>query len=539
MVTAAPKAAELRHAPQIWLALATVAALVPFLNKAFHIDDPLFLWMAQQITRHPFAPYSFQVNWSSYFRPMWEEMQNPPLCSYYLAAAMRLLGMAEVFLHAAFVLWAVLAVIGVYHLARRFCPDPFFAGLLTLFTPVFLVSATNVMCDIMLLALFVWTVEFWLNGCATKRTWPLAVAALLSGGAFFTKYFGIALVPLLLAYSLWSDRGFRPRVLFLLFPVCVAVGYELFTRAIFGHGLFLGAGNMAYGAWHESHLPFFSQGIVGLCFVGGCLLSVSFVLCGRSLVVWAGAVIVGFFLFRFLVPINPAWELGSNTLAVQLEGGLFAGLGLALLFLAFADFRRWRNALSLLLLLWVAGTFLFVTFLNWSITARTVLPLAPPAVFLFLRVPGSIGRSQKVVALAVASVLSLTVTASDVSVANSSRAAARAFHDRFASETATVWFQSHWGFQYYMQQWRARPIDVRNFHFKSGDVIIAPANNTAIRQIDLAEVFRPEALEFPLLPLVTTFAHGSGACFYSSARGPLPWAIGHVSPEKFYAARFR
>jgi len=30
---------------------AVIAALVPFLNKAFHIDDPLFLWMAQQVSQ--------------------------------------------------------------------------------------------------------------------------------------------------------------------------------------------------------------------------------------------------------------------------------------------------------------------------------------------------------------------------------------------------------------------------------------------------------------------------------------------------------
>jgi hypothetical protein len=34
----------------------TLAALLPFLNKAYDIDDPLFLWMGQQIIRHPFDP---------------------------------------------------------------------------------------------------------------------------------------------------------------------------------------------------------------------------------------------------------------------------------------------------------------------------------------------------------------------------------------------------------------------------------------------------------------------------------------------------
>src|SRR2546422_5508119 len=51
---------------QALLVLITAAALAPFLNKAFHIDDPLFLWMAQQIAKHPLDPYGFDVNWSSF-----------------------------------------------------------------------------------------------------------------------------------------------------------------------------------------------------------------------------------------------------------------------------------------------------------------------------------------------------------------------------------------------------------------------------------------------------------------------------------------
>ena len=56
----------------------TLAALLPFLNKAYDIDDPLFLWMGQQIVRHPFDPYGGIVHWSSLAQPMWVAMQNPP-----------------------------------------------------------------------------------------------------------------------------------------------------------------------------------------------------------------------------------------------------------------------------------------------------------------------------------------------------------------------------------------------------------------------------------------------------------------------------
>ena len=61
----------------IWLALATIAALAPFLNKAFHIDDPLFLWMAEQITPHRSTIW-LTVNWSDLSRE--NESPDGSLC---------------------------------------------------------------------------------------------------------------------------------------------------------------------------------------------------------------------------------------------------------------------------------------------------------------------------------------------------------------------------------------------------------------------------------------------------------------------------
>jgi len=58
--------------------IAVIAALVPFLNKAFHIDDPLFLWMAQQVSQRPADPYGFSVNWYVSAKPTFSIMQNPP-----------------------------------------------------------------------------------------------------------------------------------------------------------------------------------------------------------------------------------------------------------------------------------------------------------------------------------------------------------------------------------------------------------------------------------------------------------------------------
>jgi len=118
---------------------AVIAALAPFLNKAFHIDDPLFLWIAHQVSQHPADPYGFSVNWYGSAKPMFSIMQNPPLNAYYIALAAKFLGWSELAIHGAFLVPAVAAVLGTFFLAQRLSGSPLLGALLTLFMPVFLV----------------------------------------------------------------------------------------------------------------------------------------------------------------------------------------------------------------------------------------------------------------------------------------------------------------------------------------------------------------------------------------------------------------
>src|SRR5437660_9268415 len=98
---------------------AAVAALAPFLNKAFHIDEPLFLWMAQQVSQHPADPYGFSRNWYVSAKPMFSIMQNPPLNAYYMALAAKVLGWSEPAMHSAFLVLAVTVVIVTFFVAQR------------------------------------------------------------------------------------------------------------------------------------------------------------------------------------------------------------------------------------------------------------------------------------------------------------------------------------------------------------------------------------------------------------------------------------
>ena len=102
----------------IALIIITIMALAPFANKAFHIDDTLFLFAAKHIHSHPFDPYGFNVIWDYNEMPMWAVTKNPPLTCYYIALVSYFTGFSEIALHLAFLLPAIAVVIGTYVIDR-------------------------------------------------------------------------------------------------------------------------------------------------------------------------------------------------------------------------------------------------------------------------------------------------------------------------------------------------------------------------------------------------------------------------------------
>ena len=563
------------------VAVAVIAALAPFLNKAFHIDDPLFLWMAQHIAHHPGDPYGFAVNWYVNNQPMFSIMQNPPLSSYYMALMASFLGWSEPAMHGAFLVPAVAAVLGTFFLARRLCNSPLLAALLLLFTPVFLVSATGVMCDVWLLALWVWSIECWMHALERDSARLLFLASILAAAAALTKYFGVALVPLLAVYTLVRERRVTHQVLYLLIPILVIASYELITKAKYGQGLF---SNAMLVSWNENAKPeqhLLEQLFIGLSFAGGCLFSVLFyapLLKLRRSSREAGSLatgvrpelangwkpdfwilIAGIVIFVVLVP---SLYFGAARTALPLgiasEGALFVTIGIGVLALALVDIVQYKTADSLLLGLWVWGTFVFAAVLNWTITSRTFLPMAPAVVILLIRQL----RSAEVVAAAVtggrslpilplrtaaatwwpilpAALVSLLITIGDYKLASTARIAASQFQQRFRNDPGTIWFEGHWGFQYYMQQWRAKPLDLEQHGLVPGDMLIVPINNTNVSRKPAAPTIGSfEEVNYAQF-FATTMNREIGAGFYSSKWGPLPWLVRSVPPERYLIFRIK
>lgn len=532
----------------ILLALLVLVCLTPFLGKAFHIDDPLFVWAGKQIAQHPADPYGFTVTWYTAPQQMSDVTQNPPLAAYYIAAAGSILGWSEAALHGAFLLPALALILGTYFLARRFTRWPLLASAATLAAPGFLASSTTVMCDTMMVALWIFATLCWLEGLERRRPALLAVSGLLIALCALTKYFGMALIPLLLLYSIARERRIGSWIVYLLLPVAALAGYEYWTKALYGRGLLGGAAEYAQ-AYNSVG---FYKALVGLSFAGGCALpALTFapVIWSRRAILLGGAAagITGLLVGIGVLGMPPAIAHDHrNVLSLQLA--LFIAGGVGALALAFTDWRRKRDAGSVLLLLWVLGTWVFASFVNWSVNVRSVLPMIPAVGILLARrlealgsLAGKLRMAKLVVPLAASGAVALWVTWADASLANSAREAAQYVRDHLSKPGINVSFEGHWGFQYYMQAYQFQPIDFRDFHVGKGDLVVIPDNSSyaAVQSIPASVVASRGVLALPVKAGMTTMSQAWGSGFYSDALGPLPYSFGPALSEYYMVLRLQ
>lgn len=523
--------------------LAAVASLAPFARKAFNVDDPLFLWAARQIVHDPARFYDFSVNWYGWDMPMAEVLKNPPGVSYYLALVGAQTGWGEVPIHLALLLPAGLVAWGTFVLARELAAEPIVASLATVLTPAFVVSGTNVMSDMTMLAGWIWALCFWVRGIKLNRIRWLVGAGLVGAAAVLTKYFALALVGLFVAYA-WSATGRRAGrwIAPALLPLIALAGYELWTISLYDRALFSDAAS--YATKFVSASEVFSQGVTGLAFMGGAALTLLFfapLLWSRRvfavLIAVIAVVLVGVLISAELAgaPIRNASGLRWGLL-VQL--GLFAFAGASLLGLAVADFRRSRDAASLLLLLWVLGTYVFACFINWSINLRTMLPLVPAAGILIARRVAWRQAGAKswlrMLPLAPSILVAILVGASDFAWANSAREAAERVNAAWHRSGRQVWFQGHWGFQWYMQEYGYRPFDLKDPRVSRDDVIVVPTNNTNVRGVDRRLVTPLPEIDVATHGWLSTMNLAVGAGCYSHVDAPLPFAFGTTEPERYY-----
>jgi hypothetical protein len=169
----------------------------------------------------------------------------------------------------------------------------------------------------------------------------------------------------------------------------------------------------------------------------------------------------------------------------------------------------------------------------------------------------------------------LLVTTADYQLANTARMAAvevRRTVDKFSP--STIWFQGHWGFQYYAAAQGMTAFDMRYSQIKPGDLMVIPKGNyVSVIPSDMIEPTaavdathpRIQTRDLMVIPRVdtgpaiipsdtiesvatvrelpcrwiSTMNMSLRAGFYSDFFwGPLPFAFGSVRPEEYRILRF-
>jgi hypothetical protein len=176
----------------------------------------------------------------------------------------------------------------------------------------------------------------------------------------------------------------------------------------------------------------------------------------------------------------------------------------------------------------------FTALINWTVNGRSILPLVPAVAILVARRLDQfpVRIQAKAICLAAGAALSLIVVGADGNFASAVRELATNVSTTHKKQApTTLWFQGHWGFQYYMERLGGKAVDFNSSDLKAGDIVAVPSDNTNLRRLNAEAADLIDTITVERRGGVDTMDSTTGAGFYSTAWGPLPFAFGRPAPE--------
>jgi len=525
------------------LVLVWMGVTVPFLDKAYHIDDTVHVLQAEHIAAHPTRPLEMEIFWFQW--PEWLADSNPitpPTWPYELAAATALFGSGEIAFNSLAALHLLVLGLAVFCLASRMVERPLLAALFVITAPAAVVGR-NLMLDVPMLSYLVAGLAAVVAGVEDDRIEVSIAGALVIGIASITKLPGIVGVPVLLVYlALCGRLGWLPLVGLASAPLALWYAYQL--AATGGIDLLRPRGGGGFEPQHSfataaivgwGHVPFWG----GTVFTGAGYLA-ALAIGRRRLAVLVGlAGVLAALLAGWLAglagsppPGQPGDEPGVPFALVL----VFTCGGVALVVGAAAGARRlWRaggtkRPLAGLLVAWAMGHVAFALAGAWEMNVRMAFLSAVPATILCLAAVEGVVASSTMPRRVSAAVLGMLVAGTVISLLLARAAAEWADgYRRVAAEIAPahpegrVWFVGHWGFQHYATAGGMIAYSPRDDRLAPGDFLVVPL---AVARQDVPEAVarRLSLVErhtiTPALPLRTM---GGGGGFYSTGWGAMPW----------------
>jgi hypothetical protein len=451
---------------------------LPFLNQAVGGDDVYYLAAAYHGLIDPLHPnhtsYVFEGNDVTF-----QGYPHPPGNAWFLSGLLRLFGdVHEVPFNAAYLLFSLLAVAGMYALARRFSTAPFWATALFIVVPAFCVNGNLLESDVPLAA-------FWLSGAAAfiwsvdrGTAWLilLAGALLACSGLIAMQSAGFGVI--LLGY-LVGRRWTPARVIAALAPFLTLAAWQVFERVTSG-------------------------------------------------------------VFPFAVSAGYMKSYGYESLIAKAQNVL--GLSVHSLFIVFpliliwAAPRIWRERKlpDTRFLLWWCGAWLVAAWvLFYSGSARYLLPMAPAVVILATRAPIRWVRAT----WAVQFVISFGLAVVSYQHWNGYRQFVANTRGQMSGKR--VWVDSEWGLRHYLEADGALPSH-RFQSIPTGDIVVeselaypAPFAHGGRILVPVAEQTIDPALPFRLIGI------DSASGYSTASKGNLPYGIAGGVIDRIHAYQLR
>jgi hypothetical protein len=521
-------------APALLLAC---ALFLPFVNKAYTIDDPHFLLQARQIRHEFLRPLNYSMCWFDSFHcgPVYRMAPGSALMGYFLLPVITFTT-AEPAIHLMQLMVLFAAVIGTVSLALRLGGTEFEArgagALLVAFPPVICMTNT-VMPDVLVLALGVIGIERFYAWLEDGKVSTGAVAAICLGLAPFGRLqaLGMIGVAATAAYLHGAQRGrvrdvLRGASIVLGSAMALFLGLTLLTRESGVPAALPPAFNISLNNVERNTRAILFYYVV--CFPVTGFWLVKMRRHAAWLILAAGA------LFGMLISLNGLYRLESVVWSLT----ALSALCIALLL--------WRDARArsphLALVLWLLVPCVALPYIH--VPPKLVMIAAPAAAIVglgLLRDTSPVLRRRALwSAVVVCAAGSVLLSDADLRFSDLPRQAAAQLVAPAVRKGERVWYAGQWGIYWYAAEAGATLVVPGVAEPGRGDLLLT-------EQFD--HYRNPLLDRYPTRRLVAervfgwtggrvmSFRHPTG--LYSNVFGPLPWTLGSGEVDRFELWRIR
>lgn len=541
-----------------WIVLLIYLLLfLPFVGKAFHIDDYSFISYAEMINWDfiTVTPRDFDLAGNVLQNLIPYEMTHPPLVPYIIKIITALFGKNEVALHLCFLIFPLISIFSILKLRAILFPcqrtSEITFGVFFCTLPAFVVNAQNVMTDVPSLAFLLLGIAFFLDGLESGSRLMTSYGSAALTLAVFSSYQMSAFILLLLLYARFRGKITLQTSAAIFIPLLILLVWLFLVYNMYGVFPLL---KSSLTVPEVSIRDLVMEGLVtknifkkiftNFAFIGAGMIwiiplqyALNRDLC-RFWLIYSPLVIVS-----YMVGINLVDYSFSRTLLLSALVSLGVLTVIKLVSIVWQRKSEDENVgRDTFLLLWVLCVFGYCNFLFPFGAARYLLPAFPPILMILFsdQIWQKIGRVKSLrvnVMLCCAVLFALMSAFSDYKYAGCYRDFTEFSKVLFAAEskTSTVWYIGEWGMHYYMEKAGARYLYANSNEPLPGDYIIIPEMTNLwlpSQQLKIRWAYAFRSSYSSWLPL-RLFNMRSNAGFYSDNIGLLPFAFSFEPDEVF------